>query len=153
MLYVCDAEHVQYESSGLEAIVFIAEGDMRNALNSLQSTVSGFGVVNSVNVFKVCDQPQPMKVRAIINNVRIGKMKEAMDGAVELIGSGYAATDVIQTLFKVTRSFDMPEPEKLEYLREIGFSHMRISEGLNTQLQILGCISRLSQLSSTHNIH
>jgi replication factor C subunit 2/4 len=41
----------------------------------------------------------------------------------------------------------MPEPEKLEFLREIGFSHMRISEGLNTQLQLLGCIARLSQIA------
>lgn len=46
-------ENINYEPSGLEAIVFIAEGDMRNALNALQSTVSGFGYVSSVNVFKV----------------------------------------------------------------------------------------------------
>ena len=31
----------------------LAEGDMRNALNALQSTVSGFGIVTSANVFKV----------------------------------------------------------------------------------------------------
>jgi replication factor C subunit 2/4 len=43
----------------------------------------------------------------------------------------------------------MPEPEKLEFIREIGFTHMRIAEGLNTQLQLLGCISRLSNLNST----
>ena len=28
----------------------------------------------------------------------------------------------------------------------LGFSHMRIAEGLNTQLQLLGCIARLTQL-------
>lgn len=46
-------ENVNYDASGMEAIVFVAEGDMRNALNSLQSTVSGFGFVNATNVFKV----------------------------------------------------------------------------------------------------
>lgn len=63
---IIEMENVKYDASGLEAIVFIAEGDMRNALNSLQSTVSGFGFVNATNVFKVCDQPQPGKVRAAI---------------------------------------------------------------------------------------
>ena len=65
---------------------------------------------------------------------------------MDLFHTGYAATDIIQTLFKVTKSYNMPEPEKLEFLREIGFSHMRISEGLNTQLQLLGCVSRLSTI-------
>jgi replication factor C subunit 2/4 len=41
---------------------------------------------------------------------------------------------------------DLPEPIKLEYIREIGFSHMRIAEGLNTKLQLLGCIGRLCLL-------
>jgi replication factor C subunit 2/4 len=53
LLQIIEYESIQYDSSGLEAIVFIAEGDMRNALNALQSTVSGFGYVNATNVFKV----------------------------------------------------------------------------------------------------
>lgn len=44
---------VTYTDSGLEAILFTAEGDMRNALNSLQATHAGFGVVNDTNVYKV----------------------------------------------------------------------------------------------------
>lgn len=78
---------------------------------------------------------------------REGKTKDAMDVILDLCRSGYSPTDVIQTLFKVTRSYNMPEPEKLEFMREIGFSHMRISEGLNTQLQLLGCITRLSTIN------
>lgn len=40
---VCGAEGITIENSGLEALVFTAEGDMRNALNNLQSTFAGFG--------------------------------------------------------------------------------------------------------------
>lgn len=42
------------------------QGDMRNALNALQSTVSGFERVTSESVFKVCDSPHPVKVKAAI---------------------------------------------------------------------------------------
>lgn len=38
---------------GLEAIIFTAQGDMRQALNNLQSTYAGFGFVSAENVFKV----------------------------------------------------------------------------------------------------
>jgi replication factor C subunit 2/4 len=112
----------------------------------LQSTVSGFGHVSQENVFKVCDQPQPHKVKGVIDRVREGRSKDALDIVANLWGSGYAATDIIQTLFKVCKAYDMPEPQKLEFIREIGFTHMRIAEGLNTQLQLLGCVARLSQL-------
>ena len=64
---MCAAENVSYDESGLEALIFTAEGDMRHALNGLQSTVSGFGHVSSANVFKVCDQPHPLKLKAAIN--------------------------------------------------------------------------------------
>ncbi len=48
---------------------------------------------------------------------------------------------------QVTRALDMPEPQKLDFIREIGFSHMRIAQGLNSQLQLLGCVARLCQLN------
>lgn len=44
---------VAYIPEGLEAVVFTADGDMRQALNNLQATVSGFQFVNQENVFKV----------------------------------------------------------------------------------------------------
>jgi DNA polymerase III delta prime subunit len=40
---VCTAERIPHDDSGLEALIFTAEGDMRNALNNLQSTFAGFG--------------------------------------------------------------------------------------------------------------
>ena len=40
---VCGAEAIPWDPSGMEALVFTAEGDMRNALNNLQSTFAGFG--------------------------------------------------------------------------------------------------------------
>ena len=44
---------VPRNDEGLEAIIFTAQGDMRQALNNLQSTYAGFGFVSAENVFKV----------------------------------------------------------------------------------------------------
>ena len=61
---------------------------------------------------------------------------------------GYSASDIIGTVFKVTKAHDkLPEGKKLEFLREIGFTHMRISNGVNTQLQLLGLLARLTQMA------
>lgn len=38
---MCAAEKIAYDEQGLEALVFTAEGDLRHALNNLQSTFAG----------------------------------------------------------------------------------------------------------------
>ena len=48
--------------------MFTADGDMRQALNNLQATHSGFGFVNQENVFKVCDQPHPQVISDCITH-------------------------------------------------------------------------------------
>lgn len=53
LMTIIEKEKVPHADDGLEAIIFTAQGDMRQALNNLQSTFSGFGFINSENVFKV----------------------------------------------------------------------------------------------------
>eukprot|EP00968_Pinguiococcus_pyrenoidosus_P014935 scaffold1370_cov271-Pinguiococcus_pyrenoidosus.AAC.3 len=88
---VCEAEDVGYTQEGLDAIVFTAEGDMRHALNGLQSTVSGFEYVSQENVFKVCDQPHPVTVRRIIGSCEKKDLFQALDLLKGLYDTGYSA--------------------------------------------------------------
>lgn len=146
--YVCKEEEVTYTDGGLEAIIFTAEGDMRNALNNLQATVSGFEMVNKANVFKVCDQPHPETVKGIISSCLKGETSEAVTKVKDLWQTGYSCSDIIGTIFKVTKLYDIPEALKLEYLKEIGFTHMRIADGVGTLLQLLGLAARLCEKAS-----
>lgn len=145
--HVCACEDVSHDDDGLEAILFCAEGDMRHALNGLQASHSGFGHVGRDQVFKVCDRPHPGIVRTIIDAcINGGDTSTAVSGMQGLWDAGYAGTDIIGTLFRVVRNHgEMPEALKLEYLREIGFGHMRLADGADSLLQLLGLVSRLCQ--------
>lgn len=41
----------------------------------------------------------------------------------------------------------MTEFLKLEFLREIGFTHMRIGDGVNSRLQMSGMLAKLCKLA------
>ena len=97
---------VQYNNEGLEALIFTAEGDMRQAINNLQSTHSGFGFVSSENVFKVCDQPHPILVQDLLRSCLKGDVDDAMDRLTKLWDQGYSAIDIIVTVFRVVKTFD-----------------------------------------------
>lgn len=148
LLKVCEAEELAYTDEGLEAILFTAEGDMRHALNNLQaahSLAKGTGaMVDQRIVFKVCDQPHPNVVRSMIDSCDKGDIHTANDELQKLWKLGYSASDIIGTLFKVTKAHDeLSEGKKLDFLREIGFAHMRIANGVNSLLQLLGLMGRL----------
>lgn len=147
LLRVCTSESVSYTDDGLEAILFTAEGDMRHALNTLQAAVhlGATGPVSQATVFKVCDQPHPKTVGHIIACCQQGDTKGAVDQMAALVRTGYATSDIIGTTFKVVKAHgELPEALKLEYLREIGFCQMKIADGVNSLLQLLGLVSRLS---------
>ena len=42
-----------------QALIFTAEGDMRQALNNAQATQAGFGLISQENVFKARAPPHP----------------------------------------------------------------------------------------------
>ncbi|KAH8940525.1 hypothetical protein BDL97_15G093600 [Sphagnum fallax] len=146
LLRVVEAEKVPYVPEGLEAVVFTADGDMRQALNNLQATYSGFQFVNQDNVFKVCDQPHPLLVLSIVKHTLNENIDDAYIGLKQLYDLGYAASDIITTLFRVVKNYDMPEFLKLEYIREVGFAHMRIADGVGSLLQLSGLLAKLCKI-------
>ncbi|KAI0285294.1 P-loop containing nucleoside triphosphate hydrolase protein [Russula aff. rugulosa BPL654] len=148
LLEICAEEKVEYNDDGLTALIFTSEGDMRQAINNLQSTWSGFSFVSGDNVFKVCDQPHPIAVQSMMRACSKGDIEHSMAKLQELWDQGYSAVDIIVTIFRVVKTFDeLPEYTKLEYIKEIGFTHMRILEGVGTLIQLGGLMARLCKMN------
>ncbi|KAF2904565.1 hypothetical protein ILUMI_01612 [Ignelater luminosus] len=152
VIQICRKENVQYTEDGLEAIVFTAQGDMRQALNNLQSTHNGFGSINSENVFKVCDEPHPLLIKDMLMNCTRGEIRKAYKIMEHLWNLGYASEDIIKNVFKVCKNLDTDEAIKLAFIKEIGLTHQRIVDGLTTLLQMSGLLSRLCMRASGKEI-
>ncbi|KAK6935337.1 ATPase, AAA-type, core [Dillenia turbinata] len=149
LMVVVETEKVPYIPEGLEAVIFTADGDMRQALNNLQATYSGFRFVNQENVFKVCDQPHPLHVKNMVKHVLEGNFDDACSGLKQLYDLGYSPTDIITTLFRIIKNYDMAEYLKLEFMKETGFAHMRICDGVGSYLQLCGLLAKLSVARET----
>ncbi|KAG8984400.1 replication factor C subunit 4 [Tulasnella sp. JGI-2019a] len=147
LLEICEAEKVEWKEDGLTALIFTAEGDMRQAINNLQSTFAGFGFVSGDNVFKVCDQPHPVVIQEMIKACMAGDVEEGLNKLNSLWKQGYSAVDIVATLFRVVKTYnEMPEYTKLEFIKEIGWTHMRILEGVGTLVQLGGLVARLCKM-------
>jgi len=148
LVKVLEKEGAPFDEAGLDALVFSAEGDMRNALNGAQSTFNAFGSITHENVFRMNDQPQPEKVRACLKACLQKDWGAAFAPIHDIFKQGYSTMDVIATLSRVTKSYDAPEHVKLEWLKEIGLTHMRVSSGAGGLLQLDSLVSKLVQAAT-----
>ena len=150
LLEVTKLEDVKYNSEGLQALIFTAEGDMRQAINNLQSTVAGFGFVNDINVFKIVDQPHPLVIKKILASCcsnKGGNIDEALELLDNLWEKGYSAIDIVTLSFRVAKTLPgISELKRLDMIKEIGFVHMRVLEGVSSYLQLCGLFAKLCDL-------
>mmetsp|Transcript_72488 Transcript_72488/g.136925 ORF Transcript_72488/g.136925 Transcript_72488/m.136925 type:complete len:318 (-) Transcript_72488:72-1025(-) len=134
--YVLDKESAPYDDSGLEALVFSAEGDMRNILNGAQSTYNAFGTITHEHVFRMNDQPQPKQIRKSLEACLRQDWEAAFKPVHDIFKQGYSTTDIISTFARVVKTYDAPEHIKLEWLKEVGLTHMRVNSGAHGLLQL-----------------
>ena len=55
----------------------------------------------------------------MVRNVIKGKFDEACSGLKQLYDLGYSPTDIITTLFRIIKNYDMAEFLKLEFMKVI----------------------------------
>ena len=144
---VLRAEHItDYTDDGLEALIFTAQGDLRHALNNLQSTHAGLGAITADNVFRIVDQPHPELIRRVITHCNQSELRAAITEIEGLHRLGYSAVDVVTTLFRVVKAApgdELDDRKKLEMIREIGFAQVRCAEGVGGLLQLTGLLAKL----------
>jgi len=147
MISICKQMSFKYNDKGVDAIIYTAQGDMRQAINNLQSTYDGFGEITEENVFKVCDEPPPIVIQNMIECCLKRNLDEALASLANLYSLGYCTEDIVGSLFKVVRSHKMADYTKLEYLKQIGVAQIRIVQGVNSMLQLKGLISHFVKKS------
>ena len=126
---VLAAEQAPFNEQGLEALIFTAEGDMRQALNNAQATMAGFGFISTENVFKVCDQPHPLLVRQCLQAAALADYEEANSVVEELWNRGFCGLDIVGTLFRVAKMSPSTRSSSSSSSRRSAFATCACSTG------------------------
>lgn len=143
--WICKQEEVKCEPDALEAIYEISEGDMRKAINVLQ-TAAALGEVNVSNVYKAVGLAHPKEVREMIRTALSGDFMGARDQLRRLmINYGLSGVDIVKQIHKEIFGPNLDIPEKLrveiaDYLGEIQF---RMVEGADEEIQLSALLARL----------
>ena len=136
--WICDQEKVKCNEDALEAIYDISEGDMRRAINILQSAAA-LGEVTVEAVFKVVGLAHPREIREMLLLALRGEFIKAREALRTLIiNYGLSGTDIVKQLHREIFSSELKLPEEVRVLiaDKLGDVQYRIIEGGDDEIQL-----------------
>ncbi|MEM4302683.1 MAG: replication factor C small subunit [Candidatus Caldarchaeum sp.] len=144
---IAEAEKVTLEDSAVQAIYEFSLGDMRKAINILQSAASLFPRVDEKNVYKVMGLVSRGEVRRMLELALDGKFKEARDLLRDIIYiQGHQAQDIISSMSREIPSLNVSEDDKIKLVDALGETDYRISQGGTPEVQLQAFLAKLSLL-------
>jgi len=142
-------EKIEYDENGVNAILLTSHGDLRQAINNLQSTYCGYHNITYENVLKICDIPQPDLLKSIIEFILVNDFRGGFKEIKKIHSLGYSPIDIVNTLFEILKVYDLDEIIKMKMIKEIAFTNIRIINGVDSTLQLGGLVARLCYISKT----
>lgn len=144
---IAKAEKVNYTPGTLESIVYFAEGDMRRAVNILQSTSSMGEEVTEETVHDVVSKAKPKDVRRIVNLALDGDFMDARDLLREvMVVQGTSGEDMVTQVYQEVSRMAMDDliasENYINLVEHIGEYDFRIREGANPRIQLEALLTK-----------
>ncbi len=135
--FVAEKEGITIEPEALEALVYVADGDMRRAINGLQVAAAAEERITSQTIFKTTATARPVEVEELLMTALKGAFADArkkLDGL--LIDYGLSGTEIIKQMHRVIVDLTVPDPIKVQLVDRLGEAEFRLVEGASERIQI-----------------
>ena len=134
---VAKGEGVKITDDGMEALVYVAQGDLRKAVNSLQVAASVAKTIDSEAMYKAASTARPEIIKKLLETALEGDFVKARDELDELlIEYGLSGEDVIRQVHRTVFDLPIPDTFKVRLVDRIGEAEFRLVEGSNERIQL-----------------
>ena len=139
-------ENVAFDSNGLDSILYVVEGDMRLAINILQSAAA-LGKVDDKNVLSIAARAKPEDIKNIIELALNGKFLDARNLLDKLMLSyGLSGEDILLQMNREVWTLDIKDMTKVKIIDLIGETNFNLVEGANERIQLEALLARIMEL-------
>jgi replication factor C small subunit len=147
MKKIADSEQLNITEDGMDALLYVAKGDLRKAINALQVSASLSKRIDAEIVYKTTATAKPEESKKILEIALQGNFIEARALLDKLlIEYGLSGIDILKGMHGTI--FDLPIAERIkaEIVGKIGEAEFRIVEGSNERIQIEALLAHIAVL-------
>jgi len=143
--HIADRENVQLLPDGAEAIFEVCGGDLRKAINTLQSAASVNKPVDATLVYSITGRASPADVQKMLNTAIKGDFLGARKQLRNMIQKyGVAGSDIIRQIHTaIFKAEEIPELWKIKLVDIAGEIDYRLVEGSDEEVQLSALLARL----------
>ena len=109
----------------------------------MEATYHGYQTITEEHVFKLCYHPHPKIIVEIIKECVGLNLIKGIDYIHELKNCGYCTNDILLTMLNSLREINIDEDIRINFIKIISESYMNVSDGVDTNLQLYACLSRM----------
>jgi len=148
--FISEKEELKVSDDAYKAFVYASEGDMRKAINFLQTASTLSKKVDEDAVYKVAARARPVEIKELIEAALRGDFAGARKKLTLLLNEyGMSGEDVIIQIYKeVMQMEDIDDRKKVQLVDKIGEYNFRLTEGANEKIQLEALLAYLVLVGS-----
>lgn len=141
---IAEKERVKLSAEGLEAIFEICAGDLRRAINTLQSAASLGKPVDAKVIYSITGKASPADVQKMLQTAMSGDFLESRKQLRDMIQKyGVAGSDMIRQIHTEIFRGGIPENWKIRLADIVGEVDYRLVEGADEEVQLSALLAKL----------
>ncbi|MCX6683271.1 MAG: replication factor C small subunit [Methanoregula sp.] len=145
---IAGREGLSITKEAMDAIVYIAQGDMRKAINALQGAAIISTTIDEKMVYAITSTARPDEIDDLLKRSLGGDF----DGAESLLAyllheRGITPNELINQCYRAIVKMDLDRGLKVELIDHLGETDFRLSEGANSDIQMEAMIARFIRSS------
>ncbi len=142
MARIAKREGLTVEPEAEKAILFIAQGDMRKAINALQGVAIVSPTITEQRLFEITAHARPAEIEDLLKTALCGDFEGAEATLSELLNHrGIAPLELLHQIYRVVLDRPMDRGLKVALISRMGEADFRISEGADSEIQMEALIA------------
>lgn len=147
---IASKEQLSVSDEAIDAIVYIAQGDMRKAINALQGAAIISSTITEKMVYAITSTARPEEIDELLTVSLEGDFEGAETVLMRLLHErGIAPNELINQMYRALIRRPMTQGLKARLIDHLGETDFRLSEGANSEIQMEALIAQFI-LSSRH---
>jgi len=147
LLEICQKEGVKITDDGMDALLYVAGGDFRRAINALQGAAAIGEIIDADTIYQITATARPEEIGKLIDTALNGdfiKAREMLDKL--MVEYGMSGEDIVTQLFREIISSPIDEKLKVLLIDKLGEVDFRLTEGANERIQLDAYLAYLTTL-------
>lgn len=146
--FIVAKENIKIDESGLNALINVSRGDLRRAINYLQSSSTLSDDFNEDIILRIAGEVPSEEIKKILNYSIKGELQLAKLTLDKLIrGYGLSGNNLIRQMHREVYNLKISEEQKIEIIKILAEIEYRLSQGGTEIIQLNALLAKIVLLN------